>query len=103
MECSVANIGDQFLWSATNMGVTSALMLPITQEMAQEETKQVGVTPQSEPKVDPNMDTHLELLGFSEVKILWLCLLNRDITKRATRSSNIGLSLRESVREATVA
>lgn len=40
--CSVASKGDQFLWAASNMGVASSLMLPVTQEMAEEESKQQG-------------------------------------------------------------
>lgn len=49
------------------MGMTSALMLPINQEMAEEEEgKQVDALPQPAAK-DPNMDTHLQLEGFSEV------------------------------------
>lgn len=72
---SVAGKGDEFLWSATNMGVVSALMLPINQEMAQEEARQNEALPQPAPKElnslknqEPsNMDTHLQLEGFSEV------------------------------------
>ena len=48
------------------MGVASALMLPISQEMAQEENKQSEALPQPSSK-DPSMDAHLQLEGFSEV------------------------------------
>jgi hypothetical protein len=44
-------------------------MLPVNQEMAQEESKQGEASLQAEPK-DLNMDTHLQLQGFSEVSCL---------------------------------
>lgn len=68
LTCSVADKGDKFLWSAANMGV-SPLMLPVNQEMAEEESKQGEASLQAEPK-DLNMDTHLQLQGFSEVSCL---------------------------------
>lgn len=48
------------------MGVASALMLPMSQEMAQEENRQIEALPQPSSK-EPNMDSDLQLEGFSEV------------------------------------
>ncbi|KAG0610627.1 hypothetical protein M758_7G079400 [Ceratodon purpureus] len=81
---SVADKGDQYLWSATNMGVASALMLPLSQEMAQEESRQTEALPQPSSK-DPSMDTHLQLEGFSEVERKFYHLLiemRADIARR---------------------
>jgi hypothetical protein len=72
--CSVASKGDQFLWAASNMGVASSLMLPVTQEMAEEESKQQGgmnrqATAVAAAKGDPPVVTMAqpEPEGFSEV------------------------------------
>lgn len=81
---SVADKGDQFLWSATNMGVASALMLPISQEMTQEESKHGEALPQPSSK-DPSMGTHLQLEGFSEIERKFYHLLiemRADIARR---------------------
>lgn len=72
--CSVASKGDQFLWAASNMGVASSLMLPVTQEMAEEESKQQGgmnrqATAAAAEKGDPPVVTMAqpEPEGFTEV------------------------------------
>ncbi|KAG0603228.1 hypothetical protein M758_10G077100 [Ceratodon purpureus] len=81
---SVADKGDEFLWSAANTGVISDFMLPINQEMAQEESKQGGALLQPASK-DRNMDTHLQLKGFSEVECKLYDLLmevRADIARR---------------------
>lgn len=56
------------------MGVISAVMLPVNQEMAEEEAKETSSQPaaakESNSLKNPepaNMDTHLQLAGFSEV------------------------------------
>ena len=63
------------------MGVSSPLMLPVNQEMAQEESKQGEASLQAEPK-DLNMDTHLQLQGFSEVSCLFVCWLKPGFEKK---------------------
>lgn len=82
---SVADKGDQFLWSASNMGLISSLMLPINQEMALEDAKRGEALPL--PK--SNMDMHLQSEGFSVVEQKFYHLLmemRADIARRNSTS-----------------